>query len=80
MIVCTVQVRGCKKFSVYLCENYLSWFYRPITFRFMMSELRYLASRTIFNDSPIAKIITGFMNVFLFGCSTVFNGEKFILF
>ena len=31
----------------------------------------------IFNDSPLAKIITGFMNVFLFGCSSLFNGEKF---
>ena len=24
-----------------------------------MSELRYLASRTIFNDSPLARMITG---------------------
>ena len=32
-----------------------------------MSELRYLASRTIFNDSPLARMITGLMNVLPFG-------------
>ena len=36
-----------------------------------MSELRCLASRTIFNDSPFAKMITGFMNVLTFGCLVV---------
>ena len=40
-----------------------------------ISELRYLASRTIFNDSPFAKMITGFMNVLPFGCSSLFTGE-----
>ena len=40
-----------------------------------VSELRYLASFTIFIDSPIAKIITGFMNVFPSGCSSLFIGE-----
>ena len=40
-----------------------------------MSELRYLASSTIFIDSLLAKIITGFMNVFLFGCCSLFTGE-----
>ena len=30
-----------------------------------ISELRYLASATIFNDSPLARLITGLMNVFL---------------
>ena len=28
-----------------------------------ISELRYLASRTIFNDSPLARMITGLINV-----------------
>ena len=40
-----------------------------------MSQMRYLASRTIFNDSPFAKMITGFINVLLFGCSFLFTGE-----
>ena len=40
-----------------------------------MSELRYLASKTIFKDSPLAKIAIGFMNVFPFGCSSLFTGE-----
>ena len=42
-----------------------------------MSELRYLASRTIFIDTPLAEIITGFMNVFPFGCSSLFTEEIF---
>ena len=40
-----------------------------------ISELRYLASRTIFNDSPLARIITGLIKVFLFGCSILFTGD-----
>ena len=40
-----------------------------------MGELRYLAFKTIFSDSHLAKIITGFMNVFPFGCSSFFNVE-----
>ena len=40
-----------------------------------MSELRYLASRTIFNDSPLARMITGFINVLPFGCSSLFTGD-----
>ena len=38
-------------------------------------ELRYLASKTVFIDSPLAKIITRFMKVFSFGCSSLFTGE-----
>ena len=41
-----------------------------------MSELRYLAFRTIFNDYS-AKLITGFMNVFPFGCSFYLLGKLF---
>ena len=41
----------------------------------LLSELRYLASRTIFNDSLFAKKIMGFINVLLFGCSSLFTGE-----
>ena len=40
-----------------------------------MNELRYLASRTSFNDSPFAKTITGFINLLPFGCSSFFTGE-----
>ena len=40
-----------------------------------ISELRYLASRTIFSDSPFAKMITGMMNVLHFGCSFLFTGD-----
>ena len=39
------------------------------------SELRYLASKTIFSDSPFARMITGLMKVFAFGCSSLFTGE-----
>ena len=40
-----------------------------------MSELRYLASRTIFSDSPLARIITVLINVFPFGSSSFFTGD-----
>ena len=40
-----------------------------------ISELRYLASKTIFNDSPFARMITGLINVLPFGCSSLFTGE-----
>ena len=41
-----------------------------------MSELRtILASRSFFNASPFAKMLMGIMNVFLFGCSSLFTGE-----
>ena len=42
-----------------------------------ISELRYLASKTIFSDSPFARMITGLMKVLLFGCSSLFTGDKF---
>ena len=40
-----------------------------------ISELRYLASRTIFSDSPLARMITGLINVLPFGCSSLFTGD-----
>ena len=40
-----------------------------------ISELRYLASRTIFNNFPLARIITGLIKVFPFGCSSLFTGD-----
>ena len=40
-----------------------------------ISELRYLASKTIFSDSPFARMITGLMKVLPFGCSSLFTGE-----
>ena len=39
-----------------------------------MSELIHLASRITFSDSPLARIITGLIMVFLFGCSFLFTG------
>ena len=42
-----------------------------------MGELRYLASRTVFSDSLLAKIITGLIKVFPFGCSSFFTGDMF---
>ena len=43
-----------------------------------ISELRYLASRTIFNDSPLAilaRIKTGLIRVFPFGFFSLFTGD-----
>ena len=40
-----------------------------------ISELRYLASKTIFSDSPFARMITGLMKVLFFGCSSLFIGD-----
>ena len=40
-----------------------------------ISELRYLASRTIFSDSPLAKMITGLTKVLPFGSSSMFTGD-----
>ena len=40
-----------------------------------ISELRYLASRTVFNYSPSARIITGLIKVSPFGFSSLFTGD-----
>ena len=40
-----------------------------------ISELRYLASETIFSDSPFARMIRGLIKVLPFGCSSLFTGE-----
>ena len=40
-----------------------------------ISELKYLTSRTIFSDSPLAKMITGLIKVLPFGCSSLFTGD-----
>ena len=40
-----------------------------------ISELRYLASRTIFSDSPLARMITGLIKVLPFGCFSLFTGD-----
>ena len=44
-------------------------------FESSISELRYLASKTFFSDSPLARMITGLIKVFPFGCSSLFTGE-----
>ena len=38
-------------------------------------ELRYLASRTIFSDSRIARMITGLIKVLHFGCFSLLSGD-----
>ena len=40
-----------------------------------ISEMRYLASRTIFSDSPFARMITGLIKVLPFGCSSLLTGD-----
>ena len=40
-----------------------------------MSELKYLASITILKDSPLAKMIAGFINVLLFDCCCLLTAE-----
>ena len=40
-----------------------------------MSELRYLASKTIFSDSPLARNITQLIKVFPSCCSSLFTGD-----
>ena len=40
-----------------------------------ISDLRYLASRTIFSDSTLARMVTGSIEVFPFGCSSLFTGD-----
>ena len=40
-----------------------------------ISELRYLASRTILSDSSLATMITGLIKLLPFGCSSLFTGE-----
>ena len=40
-----------------------------------IDQLRYLASKTIFSDSPFARMITGLIKVLPFGCSSLFTGE-----
>ena len=46
-----------------------------IHFDSSISELRYLASRTILSDSPLARMITGLIKVLPFGCSSLFTGD-----
>ena len=43
-----------------------------------ISELRYLACRTIFSYSSLAKMITGLIKVLPFGCSSLFTGDIYI--
>ena len=43
-----------------------------------ISELRYLASKIIFSDSPFARMITGLIKVLPFGCSSLFTGETIL--
>ena len=40
-----------------------------------ISELRYLASKTFFSDSPFARMITGLIKVLPFDFSYLFTGE-----
>ena len=47
----------------------------PLCFDSSISELRYLTSKTVFSDSPFARMITGLMKVLPFGCSSLFTGD-----
>ena len=49
-----------------------------LNFDLSISELRYLASRTIFSDYPLAWMIIGVLKVFPFGCSSLFTGDIYI--
>ena len=40
-----------------------------------ISGLRYLVSRTNFSDSLLARMITGFIKLLLYGCSFLFTGD-----
>ena len=40
-----------------------------------ISELRYLASRTILSDYSLARMITRLIKVLLFGCYSLFTGD-----
>ena len=40
-----------------------------------ISELRYLAIRTIFSDCPLAKMITGLIKLLPFRCTSLFTGD-----
>ena len=40
-----------------------------------ISELRHIASKTIFSDSVFPRMITGLIKVLHFGCSSLFAGE-----
>ena len=40
-----------------------------------ISELRYLASRTVFSDSPLAELVTGLIKVLPFDCFSLFTGD-----
>ena len=47
----------------------------PIKFSSSIRELRYLASRTIFSDSPCARMIPGLIKVLPFSCFSLFTGD-----
>ena len=40
-----------------------------------INELKYQATRTIFSNSPLAKMITGLIKVLPFGCTSLFTGD-----
>ena len=44
-------------------------------FESSISELRYLPSRPIFSDSPLARMITELIKVLPFGCSSLFTAD-----
>ena len=39
-------------------------------------EFRFRATKTILSASPLARIITGLINLFPFGCSSLLTGKK----
>ena len=53
--------------SFYFCGNYL-YDSRPIAFVSSIREFKYCAFKTFLSDSSLARIISGFINVFPLAC------------
>ena len=73
--MCTIHICCCEILTVYFCENDSIGSIGQLHLDSSMSEMRYLSSRTIFNHSSFAKMVTGFMKVLPFGCFSLFTGE-----
>ena len=75
MVVCTIHICGCKYFPFIFVKITCIGSIGQLHFDSSISDLRYLASKTNFNDSPFARMVTGLMKVLLFDCSSLFAGD-----
>ena len=74
LIVCAIHIRSGIILSVFLrftCIGSMG----QLHFDLSIGEIKYRASRTILSDSPLARLFTGLMNVFLLGRCFLFTGE-----